>query len=474
MAELIPNVLAERYASAEMKALWSPSGKIRLERELWIAVLRAQQGLGLEVPDQAISDYEAALGNINLESIARRERISRHDVKARIDEFCELAGHQHVHKGMTSRDLTENVEQLQVFRSLRLVVDKAAAALLQLADRAEADAEIPLTARTHNVPAQLTTVGKRWAMFGQELLDSFHLLEAVAAAYPVRGLKGAVGTQLDQLSLFEGDAGKVSQLEDEVVRHLGLPARHVSVGQVYPRSLDFRVVAALCDLASGPSSFARTLRLMAGQDLAGEGFAPGQTGSSAMPHKMNSRSCERINGFHAILKGHVTMAGCLAGDQWNEGDVSCSVVRRVILPDAFFTIDGLLDTFLTVLQQMEVHQGAIAAENERHLPFLLSTTFMMAAVKAGRGRESAHAAIKKHAVAAVRALRAGARENDLLERLASDPEVGLSRDELTRLLEAGRGATGAALAQVRETAAAMREAASRHPAAAGYRPGEIL
>jgi len=471
----IPNILAERYATAPMRAIWSAEGKIRLERELWIAVMKAQRALGLDIPADAIAAYERVKDQIDPGAIMRRERLTRHDVKARIDEFCELAGHEHLHKGMTSRDLTENVEQLQIFRALEVIRTKAAATLLALARRAEQDASQPLTARTHNVAAQLTTVGKRWAMFGEELLGAFRSLEHLISTYPVRGLKGAVGTQLDQLSLFEGDATTVAALETQIVAHLGLKDILHSVGQVYPRSLDFRVTACLCDLASGPSNFAKTLRLMAGHELAGEGFAKGQTGSSAMPHKMNSRSCERVNGFHTLLKGYVTMASGLAGDQWNEGDVSCSVVRRVLLPDAFFALDGLFETFLTILAQMEVFAASVQRENERYLPFLLTTTFMMESVRRGVGRETAHEAIKEHATATMRDLRSGTvSHNNLLERLASDPRLGLSRADLDAAFVRGEAATGAALSQITTTTTAMKTAAAACPEAAHYQPSDIL
>jgi adenylosuccinate lyase len=204
-----------------------------------------------------------------------------------------------------------------------------------------------------------------------------------------------------------GDAAKVAELEQRVVAHLGMPAVWTNVGQVYPRSLDFRVVAALTDLCFGAVVVLQDLRLMAGHETASEGFAPGQTGSSAMPHKMNSRSCERVNGFHVILKGYLAMAAGLAGDQWNEGDVSCSVVRRVMLPDAFFAIDGMFETYLTILDQMDAYEAVIAAETAHYLPFLMTTTIMMEAVKAGVGRETAHKAIKEHAVATVNDLRNG-------------------------------------------------------------------
>ncbi|MEM9238331.1 MAG: adenylosuccinate lyase, partial [Verrucomicrobiota bacterium] len=275
--------------------------------------------------------------------------------------------------------------------------------------------------------------------------------------------------------LFEGDASKVAELENRVVGHLDMPALWTNVGQVYPRSLDFRVVSALTELASGPSSMCRTLRLMAGHETASEGFAPGQTGSSAMPHKMNSRSCERVNGFHVILKGHLAMAAGLAGDQWNEGDVSCSVVRRVMLPDAFFALDGLFETFLTVLDQMDAYPAVIAKENAHYLPFLMTTTIMMEAVKAGVGRETAHKAIKEHAVATVNDLRSGgATSNDLVARLASDDRIPLGEAELASIVASGERNAGAASAQVSSFTGTVEALCSEYPEAAAYQPGSIL
>ena len=473
--ESIPNVLAERYASASMCAIWSPRGKILLEREFWIAVLKAQGELGLSVPEGAVEAYEAVIEQVDLESIRKREEITRHDVKARPEEFCDLAGHQVLHRGMTSRDLTENVEQLQVYRALELIREKVAAALIALSKRAEESKALPITARTHNVAAQLTTFGKRLSMFGEDLLHAFAKLNQILATYPARGLKGAVGTQTDQLRLFDGDSSKTAELDAKVGAHLGLPASLDCPGQVYPRSLDFEVVSALYQLACGPASMAKTLRLMAGHELASEGLAKGQTGSSAMPHKMNSRSCERVNGFHHILRGYLTMASELAGDQWNEGDVSCSVVRRVVMPDAFFALDGLLETFLTILGQMEVYPEMTGAENARYLPFLSTTAFLMEAVKAGVGREVAHAAIKEHALATVRDLRtAKIKENDLLDRLAGDERLGISREKLADVLERAAGETGAAIEQVERFAGRVAELAKQFPDAANYKPGTIL
>ena len=471
----ISNVLAERYATAPMRDLWSAEGRIVLEREYWIAVMKAQRELGLDIPESAIASYEKVKDTVNLGAIMERERVTRHDVKARIEEFNDLAGEEHIHKGLTSRDLTENVEQLQVYRALLEIRRKAVAALEGLSTRAQQWRDLVVTGRTHNVAAQTTTFGKRLTMFGEELLMQCQALEDLIGRYAARGLKGAVGTQLDQLSLFQGDAAKVRELEQKVVAHLGIPQQLDNVGQVYPRSMDFQVVSTLCALASGPGDFAKTLRLMAGHELASEGFAKGQVGSSAMPHKMNSRSCERINGFHTLLKGYVTMASALAGDQWNEGDVSCSVVRRVMLPDSFFAMDGLLETFHVVLGQMDVYPAVIDRENTYYLPFLMSTTFLMEAVTSGVGRETAHEAIKEHAVAAVMALRTGeATQNDLLDRLAADDRLGITRDRLEALLEGGRHACGNAQAQVDAFSAQIAALLEKHPESKGYTPGSIL
>ena len=471
----ISNVLAERYASEQMKTIWSEAEKVRLERDLWIAVMKAQRELGLDIPAEAIEAYESVRDEVDLDSIKQRERVTRHDVKARIEEFCALAGHEHIHKGMTSRDLTENVEQLQILKSLKLLQAKSAAALHRFALKAEEHRDLVMTFRTHNVAAQPGTLGKRIAAFGDELLLALERLDKLIDAYPLRGLKGAVGTQLDQITLFGGNRDSVGSLEQKIVENLGFENVMENVGQVYPRSLDFEVVSALYQLGCGPNNFARTLRLMAGHELASEGFAKGQVGSSAMPHKMNSRSCERIGGFLVILRGYLTMAEGLAGDQWNEGDVSCSVVRRVMLPDSFFAIDGLLETALTVLDQMDVFPAVIERENEHYLPFLATTTILMDAVKSGAGREVAHEAIKEHAVATVHDLRAGTiSENDLVARLASDDRIGLDESKIRGIIDNAKSLTGMACEQVDAFVERVEKILQSHPESKDYKPAAIL
>jgi adenylosuccinate lyase len=293
-----------------------------------------------------------------------------------------------------------------------------------------------------------------------------------------------MGTAQDLLDLFDGDSARLVELERRIAEHLGFTAVFDSVGQVYPRSLDHDVLSALVQLGAGQSSLAHTIRLMAGHELATEGFAPGQVGSSAMPHKMNTRSCERVNGLQVVLRGYGSMVAELAGAQWNEGDVFCSVVRRVALPDAFFAIDGQIETFLTVLEEFGAYPAVIQRELDRYLPFLATTKVLIAAVRAGMGREAAHEVIKEHAVAVALAMRERGADPDLLERLAADPRLPLDRAALDAALAdpgsftgasfTGASFTGAAASQVDRVVAAVGDLVRDYPQAAQYTPSAIL
>ena len=471
----VPNVLATRYASAEMAELWSAHHKVILERRLWIAVLEAQRDAGVDVPDGALEAYRETLTVVDLDSITERERVTRHDVKARIEEFCALAGYEQIHRAMTSRDLTENVEQCQIRASLGLVAERMAALIVRIAALACAHRDLVMTARTHNVPAQATTLGKRWATLGTEALVSLERLEELIARYPLRGIRGPVGTQQDMLELLGGDRAAVDRLERRIADELGFERVLGSAGQVYPRSLDLDVVAVLVGAAAPLGNLALSVRLGAGQELVSEGFAAGQVGSSAMPHKMNTRSCERINGLVTILRGHLTMASQLAGNQWDEGDVSCSVVRRVVLPDAFFALDGALETSFSVLDGFAAFAPRIEAELAAYLPFLATTRLLAAAVAAGAGREQAHERIGAHATATALALREGSVEyNDLADRIAADPELKLSASEVAAALADPASFSGRAADQVDDFVAAAGKVAERYGSAVSYEPGEVL
>jgi adenylosuccinate lyase len=465
------SVLADRYASKAMRAIFAPEEKIIAERRLWLAVARAQNKLGHTIADSVMADYEKVLNKVDLASIDAREKISRHDVKARIEEFNALAGHEVIHAGMTSRDVTENIEALQIKNGLEIVHGKVVAVLAQLGDKAAQYSAQPIAGRSHNVPAQITTLGKRFASAAEELLFAYERLASLQDRYPMRGIKGPVGTAQDSIDLL-GSSKSHQSLELEIANDLGFNRVLDSTGQIYPRSFDYDVVTTLVQLAASPSSLATSIRLMAGAELVTEGFKDGQVGSSAMPHKMNTRSCERINGLSVILRGYASMVSELAGDQWNEGDVSCSVVRRVALPDAFYAIDGLLETTLTVLNEFGAFPAVIQAELDRYLPFLATTKILMASVKAGVGREVAHEVIKEHAVKAALAMREG-KANTLLDALADDARIPLDRKALDALISQPIEFTGDARQQIARVVDRIGAITSAHPAAAQYKPHSI-
>jgi adenylosuccinate lyase len=465
------SVLADRYASKAMRAIFAPEEKIIAERRLWLAVARAQNKLGHTIADSVIADYEKVLNKVDLASIDAREKVTRHDVKARIEEFNALAGHEAIHAGMTSRDVTENIEALQVKNGLEIVHGKVVAVLAQLGEKAAQYSAQPIAGRSHNVPAQITTLGKRFASAAEELLFAYERLASLQDRYPMRGIKGPVGTAQDSIDLL-GSSKSHQSLELEIANDLGFNRVLDSTGQIYPRSFDYDVVTTLVQLAASPSSLATSIRLMAGAELVTEGFKDGQVGSSAMPHKMNTRSCERINGLSVVLRGYASMVSELAGDQWNEGDVSCSVVRRVALPDAFYAIDGLLETTLTVLNEFGAFPAVIQAELDRYLPFLATTKILMASVKAGVGREVAHEVIKEHAVKAALAMREG-KANSLLDALAADSRIPLDRKALDALISQPIEFTGDARQQIARVVDRIDAITSAHPAAAQYKPHSI-
>lgn len=465
------NVLASRYASSAIREIFSPEAKIIAERKLWLAVARAQSSLGHKINTSAIADYEKVIDQVDLVSIDEREKLTRHDVKARIEEFNALAGHELIHAGMTSRDVTENVEAFQILQGLTIIRDKSIAVLARLGERAVEFADQPIAGRSHNVPAQVTTLGKRFASAAEEMLFALERLTSLIDRYPMRGIKGPVGTSQDSIDLL-GSSEAHHQLEIQIAAELGFEKVLDSAGQIYPRSFDYDVVTTLVQIAAAPSSLATSIRLMAGAELVTEGFKTGQVGSSAMPHKMNTRSCERVNGLAVILRGYASMVGELAGDQWNEGDVSCSVVRRVAIPDSFYAIDGLLETILTVIAEFGAFPQMIAAELERYLPFLATTKILMASVKAGVGREIAHQVIKEYAIKAALEMREG-KTNRLLEALGADSRIPLDANELAALIDEPIDFTGDARAQVARVVKRIEAITVSHAEAAKYRPGSI-
>ena len=421
---ITPNVLATRYATKEMVAIFDPINKIVNERKFWITILKLQQKAGLPITDGDIKRYEKVIERVDLDSIDKREIKIRHDVKARIEEFNSLAGVEKIHIGLTSRDLTENIELIQIKAGLELIEYRVLQTLYLLNEKISKYEKTYMVGRSHNVAAQVTTLGKRFASCAEESLFAHTALKELIARLPLRGIKGPVGTSQDALDAMGKD---FAVLEKSIAEEFGFENTWTSVGQIYPRSVDFEVVSKLLQIASAPSSMATTIRLMAGSGLVSEGFKAGQVGSSAMPHKMNSRSSERINGMMVLLRGYNTMAADLAGDQWNEGDVSCSVVRRIVIPDSFYVLDGLLHTFMTILQEFGAFEEKIKDELDGQLPLLATTKLLMECVKAGMGREVAHQIIKKHSTITA--------PDELFTAIASEKEFPLSLEQMNKLIQ---------------------------------------
>jgi adenylosuccinate lyase len=431
-----PNVLATRYATKEMVAIFDPINKIINERKFWIIILKLQQKAGLPITDSDIKAYEKVIEKVDLVSIDKRELKTRHDVKARIEEFNSLAGVEKIHIGLTSRDLTENIELIQIKAALELIEYRTLQTLFLLNEKIAKYEKTYMVGRTHNIAAQVTTLGKRFASCAEELLFAHAALTELIARLPLRGIKGPVGTSQDALDAI----GKnFVQFEKSISEEFGFENTWASVGQIYPRSVDFEVISKLLQIASAPSSMATTIRLMAGSGLVSEGFKAGQVGSSAMPHKMNSRSSERINGMMVLLRGYNNMTADLAGDQWNEGDVSCSVVRRVVIPDSFYVLDGLLHTFMTILNEFDIFEVRINAELTEQLPFLATSKILMECVKAGMGREIAHKIIKKYATSTT--------PRNFFAALVGERDFSLTLDQLDKLIQKPEEFAGLAVEQ---------------------------
>lgn len=471
------NVLSERYATKEINYIFSQEGTVLAERELWIALMKAQKELGLEISSEDIEKFESSKKNIDLERIKEIERKTRHDVKARIQDFINVSGaEEHLHKGMTSRDLTDNTEQMQIKRASEIIFGKHISALRHFAEKAEEYKNIILTARTHHQAAQPTLLGKRFSMWGEELMTHLESFENFIINYPLRGIKGPVGTQSDMLELL-GSREKVEKLEQIISKHLGFKKILSSTGQVYPRSLDSALSSHLINLSSAYENFAKTMRLMAGYELVTEGFKEGQVGSSAMPHKMNTRSSERINGLGELLKMYQDGASRNSGNQWEEGDVSDSVVRRIVIPDMFYTADGQLETVLTVLNEMGVYEGMVKRELEEYLPLLATTQILMKAVENGIGREEAHRIIKRYAVEEVLRKRKSGEEMKVLERVSQDSvfsNAGITYDLLKQTVSNLNNLLGNAREQIEDVSNKANYWIRKYSKEASYEPGEIL
>lgn len=428
--------LGERYASDAMLALWSARERHGLWRRLWLALAEAEQELGVAIPEEATAQMRAHLDDVDFARVAEHERRLRHDVMAHVYAFGEVApaARPFIHLGATSCYVTDNGDLVLMRRALGLLRDKALRVLAALADFARRWRDEPALGYTHLQPAQLVTVGKRAALWMQDLVLDLADLDHRAATLPFRGVKGTTGTQASFLALFDGDHGKVRALDRLVCEKMGFAASIPVSGQTYSRKVDAQVLSAVSGVAASAAKFASDLRMLQAFGEVEEPFGKEQIGSSAMAYKRNPMRSERINALARFVLSLEPNANQTHSVQYFERTLDDSANRRLAIPEAFLAADAVLVLYANVASGLEVHPARVGRRVRAELPFMATEEIIVRAVRAGGDRQAVHEVIRRHSVEAARALKDGeAERNDLLERLAADPEfatLGVSLDEL--------------------------------------------
>jgi len=415
--------LGARYASPAMQALWGERRRIGLWRRLWLALMEAQQELGLDIPDRALVELRAHLDDADPERAAEHEKRLRHDVMAHIHHLGEQApaARAYLHLGATSAYVTDNTDLVLMREGLELLLGRLAAVLVALAKLARRDRAVPCLAYTHFQPAQLTTVGKRVTLWMQDFaLDADELLHR-HETLQFRGVKGTTGTQASFLELFDGEDEKVRELDARVARKMGFARVFAVTGQTYTRKLDAQVLAALSGVAASAAKFATDLRLLQHEGEMLEPFESEQVGSSAMAYKRNPMRAERMTGLARFVIELEGNAWHTAAEQWLERTLDDSANRRLVLPEAFLATDAILVLATNVAAGIEVREPVIARHVAAHLPFLATEPLLLRGVKAGGDRQRLHEVIRTHSLAVAQAVAERGAPNDLLERLARDP-----------------------------------------------------
>jgi adenylosuccinate lyase len=431
-AERYANPLTERYASAEMSRIFSPSFKFRTWRELWLALAESQKELGLEIPDSAIEAIRANLGTVDLHRAAELERERRHDVMAHVHHLGEQAPEARgiLHLGATSAFVGDNTDLIQHREALHLVRTRLVDAVAALAEFARSHRALPTLGFTHFQPAQPTTVGKRATLWIQDLLLDLEEIEFRLATLRFRGVQGTTGTQASFLDLFDGDGQKVERLNRRVAERMEFHLVYGVTGQTYTRKADYACLSTLAGVAQSASKFSHDIRLLSHLKEVEEPFEEHQIGSSAMPYKRNPMRSERISALarHAIVL--VLDPAFTAATQWFERTLDDSANKRISVPEAYLTTDAILLLVHNVAAGLVVYPQMIRRRLMEELPFMATENLMMRAVRKGGDRQDLHERIRGHTIAAGARVKQEALPNDLLDRIASDPAFGVTRGEL--------------------------------------------
>jgi adenylosuccinate lyase len=432
--------LVERYASAAMVGLWSARTRHGLWRRLWLALAESQAELGIPLPDGALEAMRGHLDDIDFDAVAQYEKRFRHDVMAHVHAFGDdaPAARGVIHLGATSAYVTDNADLILLREGLRLLRDKLLTVLSALAEFARIWRDEPALGYTHLQPAQLTTVGKRAALWMQDLVLDIAEIDHRMSTLPFRGVKGTTGTQASFLALFHGDHAKVRELDRRVTARMGFAESIPVSGQTYTRKLDGFVLATVAGVAASASKISGDVRMLQAFGELEEPFEKEQIGSSAMAYKRNPMRSERIAALARFVLSLEPNGNQTHAVQYFERTLDDSANRRLALPESFLATDAMLVLLANIARGFEVHPARIQRRIADELPFMATEELLVRAVQAGGDRQRAHEVIRRHSIAAARAMKDGGAHNDMLERLAADPEFGVALGDLHGALDARR------------------------------------
>lgn len=432
--------LGARYASRDMLRLWSPQARHQLWRELWLALASAERELGVDIPVEAIEQMRGNLANIDFDAVAAYEKRFRHDVMAHVHAFGDVApvAKRFIHLGATSAFVTDNADLILMHRGLALLRARIVEILRALSEFARTWRDEPTLGYTHLQPAQLTTVGKRATLWMQDLVLDLEDLDFRMAHIRLRGVKGTTGTQASFLQLFDGDHVKVRELDRLVTSKMGFTQSLPVSGQTYTRKIDAGVLAVVSGIAASAGKFASDMRMLQAFGEIEEPFEKEQIGSSAMAYKRNPMRSERINSLARFVMSLEINANETHAVQYFERTLDDSANRRLSIPESFLATDAILILMQNVASGLEVHPARIRRRVDDELPFMATEELIVRAVKAGGDRQVAHEVIRRHSVAAAKAVKDGAPRNDMLDRLAGDGEFGVAIEDLQNVVDARR------------------------------------
>lgn len=464
MTDVYTSPLVERIASREMAELWSAQKKFSTWRRCWIALAESEQELDLPITDAQIAAMRAKQDDIDFARAGEIEREIRHDVMAHIHAFSEVAPEAGpiIHLGATSCFVTDNTDLVLIREGLELLLGRAVNVLDRLAAFARKWRDLATLGYTHYQPAQVVTLGKRACLWAQDLVMDIDNIEAMLAKLRCRGVKGTTGTQASFLALFDGDHDKVRRLDALVARKLGFESSYPVTGQTYPRKVDTQVLSVIAGVGESVHKFATDMRLLQNLKEVEEPFGAKQVGSSAMAYKRNPMRCERACALGRFLMVAPLHGGFTTAVQWFERTLDDSALRRLSLPESFLACDGALNLYQSVMEDPAVYPKVIERHLMAELPFMATENILMACVRRGGDRQRLHEVIRTHSQAAAKRVKDEGADNDLLDRLAGDPEIGMSRAEIDAVLDV-RAFVGRAPEQVDEfLAAAVDPLLERH------------